>query len=292
MSNRVIKKGWGGKLIGGVLGFWLTGGFFGALFGLFLGHLYDQMRWLMTLGQHMMQGAQGTSQWQFRYFQRGSGHLQHQVQALFTQALFAVLGKLAKSDGHVSKAEIDWVESLMTRMRFSPERRQHAINDFNRGKTADFNLHTALNQFARVAQTFGLADIFVVILVECASSDGVIHEQEWSVIEEVAGYLGVDPNRVRSGGYTGPYGHQGAHQRGAASNRVSTAQQLAQAYKILGVESSATKAEIKKAYRKLMSKHHPDKLVSKGLPEEMMEIAKQKTQEIQSAYDLIEKARF
>jgi len=63
------------------------------------------------------------------------------------------------------------------------------------------------------------------------------------------------------------------------------------AYGVLGVSSSATDAEVKKAYRKLMSEHHPDKLVSKGLPEEMMQIAKEKAQEIQTAYDVVRKAR-
>jgi DnaJ like chaperone protein len=59
------------------------------------------------------------------------------------------------------------------------------------------------------------------------------------------------------------------------------------AYAILGVNKSASEAEIKTAYRRLMSQHHPDKLVSKGLPDEMIKIATEKTQEIRKAYDLI-----
>jgi DnaJ like chaperone protein len=59
----------------------------------------------------------------------------------------------------------------------------------------------------------------------------------------------------------------------------------------LGLEASATDAEIKKAYRKLVSQHHPDKLVSQGLPEEMMEIAKTRVREINTAYDQIKQAR-
>src|SRR5690606_5172938 len=62
---------------------------------------------------------------------------------------------------------------------------------------------------------------------------------------------------------------------------------LADAYKVLGVDSSASTAEVKKAYRRLMSQHHPDRLVSTGLPEEMMEIANRKTQEIKSAYEVV-----
>ena len=60
---------------------------------------------------------------------------------------------------------------------------------------------------------------------------------------------------------------------------------------MLGVEPDSTEAEVKKAYRRLMSQHHPDKLVAKGLPEEMMKLAKEKTQEISAAYELIKEAR-
>ena len=62
---------------------------------------------------------------------------------------------------------------------------------------------------------------------------------------------------------------------------------LTQAYKILGVNKGSSEAEIKKAYRRLMSQHHPDKLVAKGLPDEMIALATEKTQEIRKAYDLI-----
>ena len=49
--------------------------------------------------------------------------------------------------------------------------------------------------------------------------------------------------------------------------------------------------ELKKAYRRQMNQHHPDKLVAKGLPEEMIDIATEKTQAIKAAYDLIKQQR-
>jgi DnaJ like chaperone protein len=60
---------------------------------------------------------------------------------------------------------------------------------------------------------------------------------------------------------------------------------------LLGVPPQADDAEVKRAYRRLMSQHHPDKLVSKGLPEEMMKLAAQKTHEIRQAYEMITEAR-
>ena len=85
--------------------------------------------------------------------------------------------------------------------------------------------------------------------------------------------------------------HMGGEQAygGAASNRAGLS--LDDAYAVLNVSASSSDAEVKKAYRRLMSQHHPDKLVAKGLPEEMMELAKEKTQEIRAAYDVIKNSR-
>ena len=60
---------------------------------------------------------------------------------------------------------------------------------------------------------------------------------------------------------------------------------------MLNVQPDAGEAEVKRAYRRLMSQHHPDKLVSKGLPEEMVKVATRKTQEIKAAYEKIREAR-
>ena len=78
---------------------------------------------------------------------------------------------------------------------------------------------------------------------------------------------------------------------GSRSNGANSSSALEDAYEIIGVNSSATDPEVKKAYRRLMSQNHPDKLIAKGLPEEMIEIATNKTQEIQKAYDLIADSR-
>jgi DnaJ like chaperone protein len=64
-------------------------------------------------------------------------------------------------------------------------------------------------------------------------------------------------------------------------------ERLQAAYDLLGVSEGVSDAELKKAYRRQMNQHHPDKLVAKGLPEEMIEIATQKTQDIKAAYELI-----
>ena len=77
----------------------------------------------------------------------------------------------------------------------------------------------------------------------------------------------------------------------AGGTRAPSRDQVADAYRVLGVAADASDAELKKAYRRLMSQNHPDKLAAKGLPESMREMAEQKTREITAAYELIERTR-
>ena len=77
------------------------------------------------------------------------------------------------------------------------------------------------------------------------------------------------------------------HHRRQGDGRIT----LNDAYAVLDIQENAGDAEVKKAYRRLTSQHHPDKLVSKGLPEEMMKIATQKTHEIRQAYECIKEHR-
>jgi len=67
--------------------------------------------------------------------------------------------------------------------------------------------------------------------------------------------------------------------------------ELGEAYRALGVEPDASDKEVKTAYRRLMNQHHPDKLVSRGLPDSMLESAKERTREIRAAYELIRERR-
>jgi DnaJ like chaperone protein len=84
---------------------------------------------------------------------------------------------------------------------------------------------------------------------------------------------------------------QGARRSDQPQADVSQHRRVAQAYEVLGVERSASDAEVIKAYRRLMSQHHPDKLLAKGLPESMLQLAQEKTAQIRAAYDLLRAAR-
>ena len=84
------------------------------------------------------------------------------------------------------------------------------------------------------------------------------------------------------------HGHRDGHRAGP---RAPGRHELQGAYRALGVSESDSDAVVKRAYRRLISKHHPDKLVSKGLPEDMMRVATQRTAEIKASYDLIMASR-
>jgi DnaJ like chaperone protein len=261
--------GWWGKLVGGAFGFAL-GGPLGALLGAALGHGFDR-------------GLQGTAAPAPEPGDR------ERVQTAFFAATFAVMGRIAKADGRVSPDEIRLAEAVMAEMDLTADLRRAAIGLFNQGKQADFDLDAVLEQFRREShRRHTLIQMFVEIQLQAAFADGELERSEEVVLLHICRRLGVPEfvfrrlaQRIRAERQFG--GAEG----GAAAARGT----LADAYAVLGVSERDDPETIKKAYRRLMSQHHPDKLVSKGLPEEMMRLAAQKTREIRQAYEQVRQAR-
>jgi DnaJ like chaperone protein len=254
----------------------LRGGITGALIGALLGHIVDRF----------LVGIIGVGA----------------TQKAFFDALFASLGHLSKADGRVTETEIRMVESLMQQMRISGEDRQRAIRLFNEGKQPGFDLEAALQPFVQhslVRQD--LRHMFMQIVVEAAFSSGQVTQAEQAVLLRVASALRI-PEQLFSammqargtahgaGGGTA-WGAAGGGYRGGGRRPAQSMASLDQDYAQLGLNRKATDAEIKKAYRKLVSQYHPDKLVSHGLPEEMLEMAKTRVRDINTAYDRIKQSR-
>ncbi|OOZ12604.1 co-chaperone DjlA [Solemya velum gill symbiont] len=255
---------WWGKLLGGGFGFML-GGPLGALFGAALGHQLDKG---VNINFDERQGASADT----------SNEL---AQTAFFTATFSMLGYLAKADGRVSKEEIAYAERVMQNMSLSSEQRQAAIWLFNEGKKPSFHPDEILLQLKQqLGRRRNLMRVFIEIQVQAAFEDGVLHTAEEQVLLNSCRMLGISEMDYRAIVY-----------QGRKQSKTAGSLQLADAYKILGVEKSATDSEVKKAYRRLLSQHHPDKLVSKGLPEEMMRIATEKTHQIKKAYELVKDNR-
>jgi len=257
---------WWGKLIGGTFGFML-GGPLGAMLGAAVGHNFDR----------------GLNS--FADFGQGGGDVER-IQSAFFTTTFSMMGYLAKSDGVVTPQEITLAESVMQQMRLNAAQRKVAIRLFNDGKADGFPAEQVLQQFkAECQRRRHLLQMFLEILAATAFADGDLHRIERKVLLQTATALGFSVHEFEA--------ILSRHQAGRQmrENRPDSAAALRDAYKLLGVGAQASDAELKKAYRRLMSQHHPDKLVAKGLPQEMMDIAHRKTLEIKAAYDLVRKTR-
>jgi len=211
------------------------------------------------------------------------------VQTAFFTTTFLVMGHLAKADGRVSENEIDMAKQVMDHMNLNPEQRQAAIDLFNQGKSPDFNLEEVLFQFQEVAsRQKNLKQMFIEIQLHAVYSDGEKDPAEQRILGRIADILGFTQQQLQ---HLESMIQANLHGGMGSEDRRPIQEQLKDAYQILEVSEHDTDQQIKRSYRRLMSQHHPDKLVSKGLPEEMMKMANEKTQQIKKAYELIKKHR-
>jgi DnaJ like chaperone protein len=272
MARNSWKGTWTGVFVGGLIGssFLPRVGFLlGAVIGGLFGYQYDK-------------GAAGGAG---RAFDRFSGAPAAARQKVFFETVFLAMGRLAKADGRVSEEEIQIARSIMHQLGLGPEDVRVAIEFFTRGKQPDFPLERQLQKLAAVCQGQPeLSRAFMEILMEIPLSKGSFNSAERELLWRIASGLGI--GRVEMAQLEAILRAQRSFGQGAQAAR-SAESELAQAYKALGVEASATDKEVKTAYRRLMNQHHPDKLASKGLPESMLEVAKEKTREIRSAYERI-----
>ena len=211
------------------------------------------------------------------------------VQTQFLESTFAVTGALCKADGVVTRDEIAAAEAIFDRLHLSGEQREQARAAFNRGKSPGFDLDAEVGAFARVVH--GRRPLLVMFLqIQCSAiaGDGNVHPAEHQLLVRVARLLGLTEADVTQLEALLRTGAGGAGFEGSARPAQSS---LEDAYAALGLSLSASDADVKKAYRRLVSQNHPDKLAGKGLPESMREMAEERTREINAAYETIKNAR-
>ncbi|HZF26263.1 MAG TPA: co-chaperone DjlA [Steroidobacteraceae bacterium] len=253
---------WKGKVIGGLLGAVVGAGPIGALVGLLLGHQYDRSV-----------EDEGNA--------RGEGDPRI-VSAVFFRTTFAVMGCIAKADGRVSEREIRAARGVMQHLRLSEEQVQAAIRFFTGGKAPGFELERTIRELRAVCgRRQDLLRYFIEIQLSAALDGGDLQGPARPIVQNVGRWLGIS-------------GFELAHleallrlQRGQRPGAAQSRDNGGDAYEVLQVAVTASDAEVVKAYRRQMSRNHPDKLVANGLPESMQELAKQKTQRIREAYETI-----
>jgi DnaJ like chaperone protein len=265
---------WWGKLLGGAFGF-VLGGPLGALLGAVLGHRLDS---------EFHTGAAADASF-------GVGG-QERTQLAFFTATFSVMGYIAKADGRVSDDEIRMAREVMRQMALDAEMQKVAIQLFSQGKQPHFDVDDVLAQFKRECSgRRSLLRMFLTIQMSAAYADGHLHSRERAALWHLFTRLGFSRTEFDQIQAQAAAGMGAGETRGGRPAAPSAASTVAQAREILGVKKNTPQSEVKKAYRRLMNQHHPDKLVSKGLPAEMMKVATEKTRQIKEAYETIKQDR-
>lgn len=277
-----------GKLFGGAFGF-LVGGPLGALFGAAVGHNYDQRLW--TLGS------------------KSAGGDQDRVPAQFIRIAFELMGYIAKTDGRVSEAEISATRTVMQHLGLNDRQQRTAIDCFTAGKQPDYSVDAALETLRKTcANRFGLLHQLLEMQLNVAYADGALHPRTHDRLRSIAGRLGMphlqfdalhglfrarhhqSRGQRQQNDARADNGH--AHDYRTHSSRPTTGvNSLGQAYAILGLKPEAGTDDIKLAYRRLLKRHHPDKLAAGNASAAEIKKATEKTREITAAYERIREAR-
>ena len=210
------------------------------------------------------------------------------AQSALLDSTFTVMGALCKADKVVTRDEINAVEKIFRMLNLQGELRENAKAAFNRGKQPNFDLDAAVDQFAQISRgRRQLVSLFMQLQCMAVAADGRIDPAEHAMLVRIARRLHLGEADVAQLEALLRAATAGPSPGGGASAR----DRLADAYTALGISPEASPAEVKRAYRKLISQNHPDKLASRGLPESMRAVAEERSREINAAYDLIKEAR-
>jgi DnaJ like chaperone protein len=256
-----------GKLVAGAIGF-MVAGLPGLLLGVIVGHIFDRgLTHTLSFGS--------------------PAHMQ-KVRESFFETCFCLLGYVAKADGRVSEEEISQTELIMRQLGVQGEQRQAAIGFFQSGAAAGFQAEPVIASFREQCSAHRqLPQTLLVFLISMAVADGEIAPTERDVLQTCASFLGYSSQAFQH--LLEMVQAQSHFHTGSAP--PPNIDLLADAYVALGVSRDCDDRTLKRAYRRLMSEHHPDKLIAQGVPEDMVKLGTEKSQEIQAAYELIRKQR-
>lgn len=264
---------WTGAFFGAVIGLLLTRGHvLGALLGALAGLWFDLNSG--RLGAAHAGGARGADV----------------VSEVFFRATFLLMGHVAKSDGRVSEAEIGAARRVMQELALGAREIGLAIECFSAGKSAAFDLDACVQELrAACGARADLTRAFMELQLRAAVAGNGLPPPARAILTRVAERLGVGRHEFScmesAARARRPSG------AGDTGRPAGTAAALSECYAELEADAGMSDRELTRAYRRQMSRHHPDKLLANGLPESMTQVAKEKTQRIQEAYEAIRAAR-
>jgi len=244
---------WYGKLTFGSLGLFI-GGPLGAIAGAALGHHLVDKKMNIT-------GQSST----FRHVE--------QAKAAFFVSIFFILGRLAKADGVITKDELAVVDDFISSMNISDKEERFARQIFNEAKNSQYSIEEFAAQFYSInRQNPSILISFMDVLFQLAAADGKFHPAEEAALNRIKNIFKIDDAQFEN-----------------LKSRYF--EDVEKYYITLGCTASSSDKEIKASYRKLVKDFHPDTIVSKGLPEEFTDFATKRFEEIQNAYEEIQKER-
>ncbi len=285
-----------GKWIGGALGWIASGGsILGALAGYCIGSLLDDA-FAGSNGQRIDSDGQafggqggygGASSYGYDEGERNS----------FLFSMLVLASYIIKADGKIMHSEMEYVRSFLRQnfgaaaesqgedilMRLFDEQKRQGEATFKETiRKACLEIRWQMDYSMRLQ--------LLSFLAEIARADGRVTADEIAALKEVAQVMGLSAEDVESVLAMGSFNHDYQRRQSGGSTRTETpAQQLANAYKVLGIAPTATNDEVKKAYRQMALKHHPDRVATLG--EDVKRAAEKKFKEINEAKDLIYKSR-
>lgn len=256
------------RIIATILGFFF-GGPIGAIIGFFIGSFLDQ-----SVNKNKPSGANNA----------GSGFNWHWRQAFsepFVRGVFILMGYLAKADGQITSNEIMIASQVMTQLRLSDEQRHKAMRWFYDGKNQQFDPNEVLQQLRFYRQP-PFMRIFLTCLTSIAYANGAPSVAQQRILKEICAKLQIpEPQAQQQYSYS-QYSHNYSNNHYSSSTRKNS---LSEDYELMGLKADSDVATIRKTYRRLMNKFHPDKLTSKGASENEIKAANEKIYKIRSAYE-------
>jgi DnaJ like chaperone protein len=251
--------GWFGKLSFGTLGL-LFGGPLGAIAGAAMGHM-------------LVDKNVGTPGQQTRTIPGPEFGRAEQAQATYFISLFSILGKMSKIDGVVTRDEIVVVQGFINSLPMEEREKQFAHQVFNEAKDSPYAIEDFASQLYQAIQHQpALVLSFFDLLFKIAAADGRLHPAEENALKSIKLIFRLSDSQYDD-------------------IKAVYFQELDKHYKMLNCTPDSSIDEIKSNYKKLVKDFHPDKIMSKGLPEEFIDFAEGRFREIQESYEKIGKER-
>jgi len=237
------------KLLWGGLG-WVVAGPIGAI----LGYAYGSMN-----AEESLSGSGRT---------RASRYGSVTRHGDFVISVLVLLAKVMKADGKLLKSELDYVKNFL-KQQFGVKQSRELMMVFKEILDQDYPLRDVCRQIQRSMDHPSRLEL-IHILYGLSASDGDVHEKEIHVIQTIANYLNINNNDYES-------------------IKAIFAKDEGAPHRVLEIDRSASDDEIKKAYRKMANKYHPDKVAHLG--KEMQDLAEEKFKAVNDAYQQIKKNR-